>query len=120
MKLIEIKLITTPFLSGLCYGPVHIGVYDTWTFVGQIHQILSLPLFQPHPLAPLHLYLPHWGRCRWLWVTYLLVVVVICCCVLCCFPTLGEGASGDLGHESEPFLCVDVYCHGDCLWLWWE
>ena len=22
----EMKLITTPFLSGLCYGPVHVGV----------------------------------------------------------------------------------------------
>ena len=37
------KLITTPFLSGLCYGPVHVGVYDPWTFVGQILLIISSP-----------------------------------------------------------------------------
>jgi hypothetical protein len=28
------KCITTPFLSGLCYGPVLAGFYDPWTFVG--------------------------------------------------------------------------------------
>ena len=33
-KLNEMKCITTPFLSGLCYGPVHVGFYDPWTFVG--------------------------------------------------------------------------------------
>jgi hypothetical protein len=47
----EMKLITTPFLSGLCYGPVHLGVYDPWTFVGLIHQIYRLPRVQPPPLA---------------------------------------------------------------------
>ena len=30
----EIKCITTPFLSGLCYGPVLAWFYDSWTFVG--------------------------------------------------------------------------------------
>ncbi len=73
------KLITTPFLSGMCYGPVHVGVYDPWTFVGLIYLILPLPLFQPPPLAPLLLHLPHWGQCRGSWVFFLLVVVVICC-----------------------------------------
>ena len=34
MKLNEMKCITTPFLSGLCYGPVLAGFYDPWTFVG--------------------------------------------------------------------------------------
>jgi hypothetical protein len=51
MKLNEIKLITTPFLSGLCYGPVHVGVYVLWTFVGLIHLIHRLPLFRLPPLA---------------------------------------------------------------------
>ena len=90
------KLITTPFLSELCYGPVHMGVYDPWTFVGQIHPILALPLFQSPPLAHLLLYLPHWGRCRGSRVIYFVVVVVVCCCLLCCFPSLSEGASRDL------------------------
>ena len=39
--------------------------------------------------------------------------------MLCCFLALGEGASGDLGHKCEPFLCVDVDCHGDfCAFGW--
>jgi hypothetical protein len=32
-----IKYITTPFLCGLCYGPVHVGVYDPWIFVGLVY-----------------------------------------------------------------------------------
>ena len=39
--------ITTPFLSGLCYGPVHLRVYYPWTFVGMVHLIHLLPLLQP-------------------------------------------------------------------------
>jgi hypothetical protein len=31
----EMKCITTPSLSGLCYGPVHVEFYDPWTFVGR-------------------------------------------------------------------------------------
>jgi hypothetical protein len=96
------------------------GVYDPWTFVDQIHPILVIPLIQPPPLAPLLLYLPHLGRCRGSGVVYLLVVVIVCCCVLCCFHALSEGSFGDLGHKCEPFLCVDVDCHGNCLCLWWE
>ena len=33
---IKLKHIATPFLSGLCYGPAHVGVSDSWTFVGQV------------------------------------------------------------------------------------
>ena len=39
----EMKLITTSFLSVLCYGPVHVGVFDPWTYVDQIllfHRLL--------------------------------------------------------------------------------
>ena len=35
---------TTPFLSALCYGPIHVEVYDPWTFVGQIRLIHLLPM----------------------------------------------------------------------------
>ncbi len=35
MKCNEMKCVTGPFLSGLCYGPVHVGFYDPWTFVGR-------------------------------------------------------------------------------------
>ena len=59
------KLITTPFLSGLCYGPVHVGVYDPWTFVGQIHLFYLLLLFQPPPLALPCLVPTPWGSVSW-------------------------------------------------------
>ena len=46
------KLIKTPFLCGLCYGPVHVGAYDPWTFVGQIHLIHRLPLIPASTSCP--------------------------------------------------------------------
>ena len=50
------------------------------------------------------------GRCS-------LVIGVVSCCLLLCFLALDEGASVDFGHKCEPFLCVDVDCHGDCMCL---
>ena len=40
--------------------------------------------------------------------------------MLYCILAVGKGASRDLRHKCEPFLCVDVDCHGDCLCLWWS
>ncbi len=71
------NLITIPFLSGMCYGPIHVGVYDPWTFVGQICLIHRLLLFQPPPLARLHLVPSPLGSVPW--VVGLLSFSCRCC-----------------------------------------
>ena len=76
---LKLKLITTPFLSGLCYGPVHVGVQDPWTFVGQILLSFSSPYS-----SLLHLFLfsctfPSRVGVMGRKSSFLLVVFVICC-----------------------------------------
>jgi hypothetical protein len=46
-----------------------------------------------------------------------LVSLFVTCRVLLCFTGLGKVASLDFGHHGDLFLCVYVYCHGDCLCL---
>ena len=117
---LKLKLITISFLSGLCYGPVHVGVYYPWTFVGQIYLIRRLPLSPASTscsssLVTFHMWLVLLVKCL-----CSLVIVVICCCFLYLFLAFGEGASKDCGHECEPLLCFDVDCHDDILCLCWE
>ena len=83
MKLNEIKCITTPFLSGLCYGPVHVGVYGPWTFVVKFHLSDSSPLILPPPLDRLLLYLLIYGQCCGSLVVAFYLSWVVCCRPLC-------------------------------------
>ena len=80
------KLITTPFLSWLCYGLVYVGVYDPWTFVGKIHLILRLPLSPTSSACCSSSLVPSLlGTVSWVVGCRSFVVVVVCCCLLCCF-----------------------------------